>query len=85
MQRSWLTSVNWVTFVEGSPNLQDGITIPVETSFNHMNDLTRPPELRMKLISVVPQMDFALWIQQEHPVKFASAWLWLLLIKSLSK
>ena len=48
MQSSSLASVNKVTFVVRSPSLQDRVTLEVETSFNHVNDLTRPPELFMK-------------------------------------
>ena len=48
MQRSSLASVSRITLVVGSPALRDSVTLEVETSFNHVNDLTRPPELCMK-------------------------------------
>ena len=48
MRRFSLASVNKVTLVVGSSSLRDRVTLGLETSFNHVNDLTRPPELCMK-------------------------------------
>ena len=129
MQRSSLASVSNFTPIVGSPALRDRVTLQVETSFNHVDDLTRRPELRPSfpldefhrakrhyLLSLellvktnhrsiqfeqrkvdsrdkVCQVKNGLYVwrlawqpvQKEHPVEFASAWLWLLLFQLLSK